>query len=290
LKGLSYNLTNGVISIIKPPGVSSHDVVAKTRKKLNTRKVGHAGTLDPGASGVIVLGVGKGTKLLEYVQDYKKTYRAEITFGFETESGDLFGNVINTKEIKSVSDKSWESILKQFLGKQMQTPPMTSALKRDGVRLYKLARTGLEVKRDQREIEIFSIDLVSSSKNKIMLDIECSSGTYIRVLCEDIAKKSGNIGVMSFLLRTEIGPFNLNNSSLLTDNLTLQPMRLAVNDMPKLILDDNQLKDIKHGRFIDINYNFKENEIVALLDEKNDLVAISYYNQGQIKPKKVFIQ
>jgi len=286
---LSYNLTNGVISVVKPPGISSHDVVSRVRKILDTRKVGHAGTLDPGASGVIVLGVGKGTRLLEYIQNYKKTYRGEIQLGFQTSSGDLFGETIDKKPIKQLNDKSWNNILAQFIGVQQQTPPMTSALKKDGIRLYKLARNGLEIKRDKREIEIFSIDLVRNLGDRIIIDVECSSGTYIRVLCEDIAKKSGNIGTMSFLLRTKIGPFSLNNSFLLNEELKLQSMKLAVLNMNILRLNSLQYDDIKHGRYINPTKEYKDNELVALVSEDDNLVAIAYYDKNQLKPKKVFI-
>lgn len=281
-------MINGIISVIKPPGISSHDVVSRSRKILDTRKIGHAGTLDPGAAGVMVLGVGKGTRLLEYVQDYQKLYRAEIKFGFETASGDLYGEVIGRKEVKSLNKDEWQKLLKSFNGEQLQTPPMTSAIKKDGVRLYKLARKGQSVEREKRHIVIYSIDLVEVYNEKILIDVKCSSGTYIRVLCEDIARKSSNLGVMSFLLRKAIGPFNLENSNGLNDSIELKPMSKAVESMKSLILEKDQLDDIKHGRALQSDKVFGD-EYIALLSKEEQLVAIGYYENEFIKPKKVFI-
>lgn len=288
LKGWIFRLINGIISIIKPPGISSHDVVSRVRKILNTRKIGHAGTLDPGAAGVMVLGVNKGTRLLEYIQSYKKVYRAEITLGFETESGDLFSEIVNNKKVKSLTEEQWKELLNSFIGKQKQIPPMTSAIKVDGVRLYKLARKGESVEREKRSIEIYSVDLVKAFDEKIIIDVMCSSGTYVRVLCEDIARKSDNYGVMSFLLRKSVGPFSLDDSNMLDEHIELKPMSTAVASMEKLILEDNQLEDIKHGRTLPSDKKFSDN--IALLSKEKQLVAIAYYEDELIKPKKVFIE
>ncbi|MFP4456316.1 MAG: tRNA pseudouridine(55) synthase TruB [Clostridia bacterium] len=280
-------MINGIVSIIKPPGISSHDVVSRVRKKLNTRKVGHAGTLDPGAAGVMVLGVNKGTRLLEYVQNYKKVYRAEITLGYETETGDLFSEITKQKQIESLTEEQWKDLLNSFIGKQLQTPPMTSAIKMDGVRLYELARKGESVEREKRSIEIFSIKLVELLKESIIIDVMCSSGTYVRVLCEDIARKSNNYGVMSFLLRKSIGPFSLDNSNMLDENIEIKPMSQAVEPMESLILEEKQLEDIKHGRALPSEKKFNDN--IALISKESELVAIAYYENELIKPKKVFI-
>ncbi len=280
-------MINGIVSIIKPPGISSHDVVSRVRKKLNTRKVGHAGTLDPGAAGVMVLGVNKGTRLLEYVQNYKKVYRAEITLGYETETGDLFSEITKQKQIESLTEEQWKDLLNSFIGKQLQTPPMTSAIKMDGVRLYELARKGESVEREKRSIEIFSIKLVELLKESIIIDVMCSSGTYVRVLCEDIARKSNNYGVMSFLLRKSIGPFSLDNSNMLDENIEIKPMSQAVEPMESLILEEKQLEDIRHGRALPSEKKFNDN--IALISKESELVAIAYYENELIKPKKVFI-
>lgn len=280
---------NGLVSIIKPPGISSHDVVAKARRILNTRKIGHSGTLDPGAAGVLVLGVGQGTKLLEYVQNSRKIYRAEILLGKETDSGDMFGELLGECEVKDFNAQQWQSILNEFLGTQEQIPPMTSALKKDGVRLYTLARKGLVVERATRLVEIHAINLVKILNQRIIFDVECSSGTYIRVLCQDIAKKAGSCGVMSFLIRKSIGSFELKRSNLLSENIEIKPMIEAVDFMHKIKLDDKQLCDIKHGRFISSREKFEDNENLALINDKGCLVAIAMYSNDLIKPKKVFM-
>jgi tRNA pseudouridine55 synthase len=278
---------DGIISIIKPPGLSSHDVVSWARKQLNTRKIGHSGTLDPGAAGILVLGVGKGTKLLEYIQSTKKTYRAEIILGFETDTGDMFGEKIDSKEVNLLSQNEWDSVLSSFVGDKKQLPPMTSALKKDGVPLYKLARSGKDIERELRNISIFDITLVDIYQNKILFDVTCSKGTYIRVLCQDIARLCNNVGTMSFLLRTAVGPFNIENSNTMNESVDLLPLNLAIEHLYQVELNEEQVIDIKHGRLV--HTNLSDKDIVALIDSKESLIAIAYIKNGYIHPRKVFI-
>ena len=168
-------MKDGLLIINKPKGITSHDVVAKVRKKLQTKKVGHTGTLDPMATGVLVICVGAATKLVQYLTCEDKIYDVEMQLGIKTDTGDITGKVVETQNEKQVIFDS--SILYKFVGKQKQIPPMYSAIKKDGVKLYELARKGIEVEREARDIEIFDISNVEYSENIIKYRVHCSKGT-----------------------------------------------------------------------------------------------------------------
>ena len=200
----------GIINFLKPPGMTSHDVVAVTRRKLKIKKVGHTGTLDPMAAGVLPVCIGKATKIIEYIQDDQKQYRAEMKLGAETDTQDRWGSVINAKAMSLDETAIREAIL-SFRGEIDQIPPMFSALKVNGKKLYELAREGVTVERKSRRRTIFNIDFIKMTDNKVWLDVQCSKGTYIRTLCHDIGQKLNCGAYMSFLLRTATGIFNLEN-------------------------------------------------------------------------------
>lgn len=186
---------DGLILINKQKGFTSHDVVNVIRKKLNTKKVGHTGTLDPNATGVLPILIGKGTKISKYLMEHDKTYIATLKLGEKTDTGDSEGQVIEEKSIpKDLRKEDINDVLQNFFGKQKQVPPMYSAIKINGKKLYEYAREGKEVKLEAREIEIYKIELLEYQNNKIKFEVECSKGTYIRTLCEDIAKKLGTVG------------------------------------------------------------------------------------------------
>ena len=212
---------NGIILINKSKGFTSQDVVSKLKKILNIKKVGHIGTLDPMAEGVLPILLGNYTKLSKYLIEHNKTYIACLKLGKKTDTGDLEGKIIDEKEItKNIFEK--ENILKtfeKFKGKIIQTPPMYSAIKVNGKKLYEYARKGEEVEIPKREVEIFDIKLLESNfeKNEIIFEVSCSKGTYIRSLCEDIALSLGNIGYMSALDRIVVGDFYLKNSITLEE-------------------------------------------------------------------------
>lgn len=201
-------MQDGILIINKPQGITSFDVVAKCRKILQTKKVGHTGTLDPLATGVLVVCIGKATKLVEVLTCDDKIYEVEMKFGIKTDTGDITGNII--KEGKTnISTSEIENVLKTFVGKQKQIPPMYSAIKKDGVKLYELARKGIEIEREARDIEIFDISDVNYDGEILKYKAHVSKGTYIRVLCEDIAEKLGTCGTMTNLKRIKSGRFNI---------------------------------------------------------------------------------
>lgn len=184
---------DGVLIINKPKGFSSHDVVNVARKALNTRKIGHTGTLDPNATGVLPILVGTATKISKYLIEHDKTYIATIKLGEKTDTGDIEGNIIGQDEnCPYFSYEEVRDVLKTFLGKQKQIPPIYSAIKVNGKKAYEYARSGQAVELEARDIEIYKIELINVQEKEITFEVSCSKGTYIRTLCEDIAKKMRN--------------------------------------------------------------------------------------------------
>lgn len=189
---------NGVLIVNKPKGFTSQDVVSKVKKLLNEKKAGHTGTLDPLATGVLPVLIGSSTKLSKYLIEHNKTYVAKIKLGQKTDTGDSEGKVIEEKHIPSISVSEIEKVLNTFLGEQTQIPPMYSAIKVNGKKLYEYARSGENVEIAPRGIEIYSIELLNFEDGQIEFEVSCSKGTYIRVLCEDIAKALGTVRLHEF--------------------------------------------------------------------------------------------
>lgn len=196
-----------IINIYKPVGWTSFDVVKKIRGITKEKKVGHGGTLDPFAEGVLIIGTGKDTKKLTSISSDYKSYIATLTLGEETDTMDTEGKVIAKSNIPDLSDTTIISVLKGFMGKQKQIPPMFSAKKIDGKKLYELARKNIEIKRQSKEIEIKEIDLINFVNNQIVFKVTSSKGTYIRVLGSDIAKALGTVGHLTKLIRQSVGEF-----------------------------------------------------------------------------------
>ena len=245
-------MTAGIINVLKPCGMTSHDVISFMRRVLNTKKIGHSGTLDPDAAGVLPVFAGTATRLLEYALEDGKSYRAEITFGVKTDTGDDSGAVVQTSALPTCSGKEFTTVLQEFTGVQKQLPPMYSALKLNGQPLYKLARKGIEVEREAREIFISRLELISFNPQKAVLDVECSKGTYIRTLLEDICARLGVCGTMSFLLRTSAGGFKIEDAVTLQE-LEAEPLRYllpeetAVMHLTEAVLTERQAWRITQG-------------------------------------------
>lgn len=206
-----------IININKPAGWTSFDVVKKVRGIINEKKVGHAGTLDPFATGVLILGTGPDTKKLSDISLSNKTYIADLTLGIETDTYDCDGSTVLREPVPELSKKVIENILSLFEGVTKQTPPMYSAKKVNGVRLYKLARQNKIIKRDPVEINISDIQLIKLKSSTITFEVTCSKGTYVRVLGYDIAKKLGTVGFLSALKRISVGPYNIKESKLINE-------------------------------------------------------------------------
>lgn len=242
----------GIINILKPPGMTSHDVINFLRKSLLVKKIGHSGTLDPAAAGVLPVFIGKATKAIEFFESDDKEYFSELTLGVNTDTADIMGNTTKISKV-NVNIDEVQQTLESFIGNIEQVPPMFSAVRYKGKRLYELARKGITVKRKPRRITIKSIKLLAFDGFKIIFKVHCSKGTYIRTLCEDIGEKLGCGGCLSCLVRTRSGVFTIDRSISLEelenilrkDNLkdVIIPIDEALPDMPKI---DINLKDYNY--------------------------------------------
>ncbi len=209
---------DGIIVINKEKEYTSHDVVAKLKKKLNISKVGHTGTLDPNATGVLPILIGKGTKFSKYLINHDKIYEVELELGKKTDTADIEGKVIEEENVdEKYIKENLLQVLESFVGKQEQIPPMYSAIKKNGKKLYEYARAGEKVDIEPRKIEIYKIDLNKYDKNIISFVVSCSKGTYIRSLCEDIAEKLNTVGYMKNLKRLQVGKFNIKDAVYIDD-------------------------------------------------------------------------
>lgn len=208
---------DGIFNVLKPPGMTSHDVVGALRKILHMKKIGHGGTLDPLAAGVLPVFTGMATRFLEYAAHEEKSYRAELTFGFQTDTGDTEGAVIAESPVRDLTAEEIEAALASFRGEGTQIPPMYSAISVGGTKLYKLARQGIEVKREPRPITLYELEKVDYTGKTLVFDVTCSKGAFIRTLCEDLAAKLGMKGTMSFLLRRRAGVFRLEDAHTLQE-------------------------------------------------------------------------
>ena len=213
-------MIDGILNIYKESGYTSHDVVAKLRGILKQKKIGHTGTLDPQAQGVLPVCLGKATKVCDMLTGYQKEYRAVMRLGVETDTQDMTGTILEEKAA-ACTEQEVRDCAAGFVGKQMQLPPMYSAVRVNGKRLYELARKGIEAEREKRPIEIFSIHMEEIRLPLVVMTVVCSKGTYIRTLCHDIGEALGCGGCMDSLLRTASGPFALSDSVKLDEAETL---------------------------------------------------------------------
>lgn len=206
---------DGILIIRKEKGFTSHDVVAKLRGILHTKKIGHTGTLDPDAEGVLPVAVGKATRLCDMLTEKEKTYEAVLRFGIETDTQDMTGTVLKEQDV-SVTEEEVRNVMKSFLGDQMQIPPMYSALKVDGKKLYELAREGKVIERKPRPVHFASIEIQEMNLPTVRFSVTCSKGTYIRTLCHDIGQALGCGGCMESLVRTKSGQFGIEDAVTLS--------------------------------------------------------------------------
>lgn len=281
----------GVINIYKPKGMTSHDVVGVLRKKLNIKQVGHTGTLDPFAEGVLPICVGKATRLIEYFEDDKE-YLATVQFGAQTTTYDLEGNITQTSSIK-ITQTNLEKALEIFQGEILQTPPIYSAIKVNGKKLYEYAREGKEVKIEPRKVTIYKIELKSFDeiKQQAEISIKCSKGTYIRSIANDIGVNLGCFGHLVKLIRTQAGKFLVENSVQLDDldikNKIQSP--LEVLSLPQINVNDIMHERISHGMSIKTNTDKIKIGDFLILIYNNNIDAIGVFDGECIKIKKVFI-
>ena len=301
---------NGILIIDKPAGITSHDVVARVRRILKTKRVGHTGTLDPFATGVMVILVGQATRLAQFLDKDAKEYEALVRFGFETDTGDRTGSPkskVQSPKLESLDPI--RAVLPMFRGEIEQTPPMYSAKKIDGKKLYELARKGETVERKAAKITIYELELLSVSPaladdltagiDTVTLRVRCSAGTYIRTLAEDIGRKVGVGAHLEELRRTHAGKFSIDQSVTLEQlgkmddpASALIAMELAVSHLPNIELTDERIAKTKNGLSTRIFVSdLNEGDAVQMIDGSGELIAIGFFNEAEnvIQPKVVLV-
>lgn len=292
------------MNVCKPVGMTSHDVVDAVRLLARTRRVGHTGTLDPGASGVLVLALNRATRIAEFLADADKEYRVEVTFGTSTDSGDVYGRTVRTAPAASLTAELVAGALPQFTGEILQVPPMASAVHVGGRRLYELARQGVVVEAPPRTVRIHRLELkafVPGSPPGAVLDVACSKGTYIRRLCSDLGDAVGCGAYASFMVRTRVGRYDLMSSATLEElqSLTSEgrlpeavlPMDDALADLPAVDLLPPQRQAAMHGQPIPLFRVAQWQRLVGAdvvrLRDAAGLVALARVEEGLLKPFKV---
>ena len=264
---------NGLINVYKEPDFTSMDVVAVLRGILKQKKIGHTGTLDPQAEGVLMVCLGNATKLCTFLEDKDKEYVCRMLLGTTTDTEDTTGNIVSNVSVEDLSNEDVESAIKSFVGDIKQVPPMYSALKKDGKKLYELARQGIEIEREARDIKIYDIEIMEIAMPYVTFLVKCSKGTYVRSLCRDIGEKLGVGACMDHLTRTAVSFFTIDNALKLSDIESLA----KEDKIDELILETSEVfKDKKalhvlpeYAKFID-NGNPLQKEYVRLEDsEKN---------------------
>ncbi len=280
---------HGVVVIDKPSGWTSHDVVAKSRGVLGTRKVGHSGTLDPDATGVLVLGVGHATRLLRFLTELPKQYEGEIVLGVETSTLDAAGEVTATHDMAAVTDEQVRAAAVALTGDLLQVPPMVSAIKIDGKRLHELAREGKEVDRPPRPVRVdrFDVEPVAGEPGVWRCVVDCSSGTYIRSLAADLGAALGGGAHLRALRRTAVGGYTLADAGTI-EAPTVLPVAAAVRHLEQAIVDDETAVLVGHGRILPPErLGVSGPGPWAVLDAAHDLLAVYETHPKGAKPTVV---
>lgn len=279
------NSIDGIYLLNKPTGITSRDLVDGLGKKFSTKKVGHTGTLDPFANGLMMLTVGKATKAGMFIESLDKRYEATLKLGAKTDTGDLTGTIIATSPLIELYDQFVNDTLESFLGDQLQIPPMYSAIKQNGIPLYTLAREGKTVTREPRKITIHEIKLIQLAQDSITFSVRCSKGTYIRTLAEDIAAKFGLLGHLTSLTRIAIGQYKLSAAKTLetitSDHRLSVYQALAFIDQVT-IQDGVQIKAIMDGKPFMIDH--PKNRLLLIDGQQNVLAIYDRFEKNIYKP------
>lgn len=292
---------NGVINIYKNTGMTSFDVVAMVRRVAKMKKVGHTGTLDPAASGVLPVCLGKATKIIDYIMENKKVYRVNLKLGMVTDTYDLEGEVLREEDASHITKDEILNCINSFLGTIDQVPPMYSALKQNGVRLYELARQGIEVHREARKITIYSIENIKiESNDNIQMDVCCSKGTYIRSLCYDIGEKLNVGATMTALERIQNGPFTKEeaiNIEDLTEELLekhIISIEKALDSFEKITVNEKFGKLLRNGVKVFDNRIYSEevefNKLYRVYEDNGVFLGLGKRDEKGFKLEKLLIE
>lgn len=294
---------NGIINVYKEKGFTSHDVVAKLRGILKQKKIGHTGTLDPEAEGVLPVCLGKATKLCDLLTDKDKTYEACLRLGIQTDTQDMTGKVLKEAEVSVSGEKVKEAVL-SFVGEYDQIPPMYSALKVNGKKLYEYAREGIEVEREPRRVTIYSIEIKKIELPRVWFSVACSKGTYIRTLCNDIGEKLGCFGCMETLVRTKASVFEMENSLKLSEieqlrnenkiDTVLFPLDAMFETMSSATVKKEFYKLLYNGNPLSMEFfegEHRKDSQIRVYDRENHFIGIYSWEERnkQYQPVKLFL-
>lgn len=287
-------MIHGIINVYKEKGFTSHDVVAKLRGIVGQKKIGHTGTLDPDATGVLPVCLGKATKLCDLLTDKNKTYEAVLLLGKTTDTQDITGEVLEEKSTEALTEEKVREAIEGFIGDYEQIPPMYSALKVNGKKLYELAREGKVIERKARPVKILDIQILEIDLPKVRMEVSCSKGTYIRTLCHDIGEKLGCGGCMESLIRTRVSTFRIEDAKTLDEIETLKqegklaellvPIDAMFPFYPKITVKDDWKAFAKNGNPLDLKMlkeacGQDEETQVRLYDESGKFIAIYQWKE-----------
>lgn len=290
---------NGILNIFKPKGMSSFDIVRVVKKVAKTGKVGHTGTLDPEATGVLPVCIGRATKIIDYIMDSEKVYEVTFKLGIRTTTYDLEGEILEEKDTSNLSNEDILGVVKEFIGEYSQVPPMYSALKKNGVRLYELARQGIEVEREGRLINIYNIEDIKINNPYVSMKVTCSKGTYIRSLCYDIGEKLGVFATMTDLNRSKTSVFSQENSisvnDLTEENIDdyIVTMEEALSKYEAITVHGKYVKLLVNGVRVADNRFTKDkiinNRLYRVYDEDSNFIGLGERNNSGFKIEKLLI-
>ena len=296
-------MIHGIINVYKEKGFTSHDVVAKLRGIVGQKKIGHTGTLDPDATGVLPVCLGKATKLCDLLTDKNKTYEAVLLLGKTTDTQDITGEVLEEKSTEALTEEKVREAIEGFIGDYQQIPPMYSALKVNGKKLYELAREGKVIERKARPVKILDIQILEIDLPKVRMEVSCSKGTYIRTLCHDIGEKLGCGGCMESLIRTRVSTFRIEDAKTLDEIETLKqegklaellvPIDAMFPFYPKITVKDDWKAFAKNGNPLDLKMlkeacGQDEETQVRLYDESGKFIAIYQWKEKKYHIVKMF--
>lgn len=297
-KPQGFRDVDGILLLDKPVGISSNKALQNTRFLFKANKAGHTGSLDPLASGMLPICFGEATKFSNYLLDARKSYRAQCSLGKTTSTGDAEGEITSQSPV-NVTDQDVQRVLDQFTGKIDQIPPMYSAVKHQGQRLYKLARKGQEIERTPRQVEIFSLELIGFNHNVLEIEVCSSKGTYIRTLAEDIGNALGCGAYLTRLERTGVQPFwqkqsyspdqlgDISEQGLDSLDQCLLPVNSALGDLPEVIIDSLSVDKIKQGQSVNINHSIEPGPL-CLVSQNGQFLGIGEaVSDGRILPKRL---
>ena len=282
---------NGILLVDKPQGWTSHDVVGKLRGILHERRIGHSGTLDPLATGLLVVFVGRATRAVEFAEAHSKEYIAGLRLGMTTDTQDITGNVLH-ETVQNISENELKSVFSEFLGDIQQIPPMYSAIKIGGKKLYELARKGESVERKPRNVNISKLELTGRNGNDYVLDVCCSKGTYIRTLCNDMGEKLGCGGCMSSLRRIKAGAFDIADAHTIEEiaerpEKYLIPVDKLFSEYPEITVDGRTEGKLRNGNFINTSAS---DGTYRVYGESGEFLLLGDVQQGTLKTIKNFFE